>query len=176
MPTRLEWIYNFFNSPIIVIIWWIATVIMVIWFLYTIYLIIKWVLPVRYRLWIGLSKREIAIFADSKFDELSWVLIDSKIFSKRNIIKIELSNIKKANDISLLLVHRDYIKNNVNNILNIKNHSDALIIYAPQDEWFIDKNILAQLNLQSNCTIVNFRWRLLNDILVSMITTSYEKR
>jgi len=168
--------FDFFSSPVFVIIWWISTIILIGGLIYTIYLIFKWVLPVLYRLWIGLSKREIAIFAEDKYEGLKNILVDSNIFNEKNIIKIEKNEIKKSNGISILLVHWSSFKDNIDEILTEKKHSDWLIIYAPQEEWFIDKEDIKKLNWESNCIIVNFRWRLLNDILVSMITTSYEKR
>jgi len=56
------------------------------------------------------------------------------MFSEKNIEKIELSNIKKALEIPLILAHWNYVKNNVDDLLQVKKYTDALIIYAPQDE------------------------------------------
>ena len=64
----------------------------------------------------------------------------------------------------------------IDNILKIKDDSDALIIYAPQEEGLIDRSILEKINLERNSIVVNFRGRLLNDILTCMITTSYVKK
>ena len=50
-----------------------------------------------------------------------------------------------------------------------------MIIYAPQSEGFIDESVVNILNLQRNTIIVNLRGRLLNDTLVSMMTTSFKK-
>lgn len=172
----LESIYNFFNTPFFVIFWWISSIFIIIWVITTLVLVIRWVVPVLYRLWLWLSKRKIAIFAEEKFDELKNMLVDSNVFKENNVIKIWKSEIKKSNSISVLLVHWNSFKDNIDEIIAEKKYSDAIIIYAPQEEWFIDGENLKKLNLQSNCIIVNFKWRLLNDILVSMITTSYEKR
>lgn len=172
----MQFIIDFFNHPFFIIIGGITTFVAIVSTMYTIFLILKGVFPVWYRLGKGLSRREIAIFAEEEFESLKDTLIDSKIFSKKNIVKIDRKSIKKANSISLLLIHWKCFENEIDNILDIKEDSDALIIYAPQDEGFIEKEILKKLNLQRNTIIVNFRGRLLNDILTSMITTSYEKR
>ena len=148
----------------------------IIGILYTIYLIIKGVFPVWYRLGMGLSKRKIAIFAEEEFDNLSNILIDSNIFEKKNIVKIDKQSMRKAESITLLLVHWKCFEAEIDYILNIKSDSDALIVYAPQQEGRIDENNLEKINLERNSIIVNFRGRLLNDILTCMITTSYEKR
>jgi hypothetical protein len=172
----MEEIINFFNHPFFLIVGGITTIIAIVGFIYTMYLVIKGIFPVWYRLGMGLSKRKIAIFAEKEFNNLRDILVDSKIFEEKNIIQIYKESIKKAASISLLLVHWLCFENEIDKILEMKKDSDALIIYAPQDEGFIDKNILTKINLARNVVIVNFRGRLLNDILTSMMTTSYEKR
>ncbi|MCZ7604004.1 MAG: hypothetical protein M5R37_14165 [Melioribacteraceae bacterium] len=172
----MQVIIDFFNHPFFVIVGGITTIIAIIGFIYTIYLVIKGIFPVWYRLGMGLSKRKIAIFAEQEFNNLKDILIDSQIFEAKNIIKIDKQSIKKAESITLLLVHWKCFENEIEEILKMKKDSDALIIYAPQDEGFIDKTVLTKINLARNVIIVNFRGRLLNDILTSMMTTSYEKR
>ena len=55
-----------------------------------------------------------------------------------------------------------------------------MIVYFPN--FSLDKgnsipnNIKDKINNTSNTTVVNFRGRLLNDIITTLITTSYEKR
>ena len=171
--TALKELYNFFNHPFFVIVGGIATLVMIVTFFYSIILVIRGVFPVWYRLGKGLSKREIAIFENDEFDSLKCILVDSRIFKEKNIIKIEQNYIKKAESISLLLLHWKAFKDNIDNVLSIKKDSDALIIYAPQEEGLIDKSILTKINQERNCIVVNLRGRLLNDILSSMITTSY---
>lgn len=172
----MQFIIDFFNHPFFIIIGGISTFVVIISLMYIIFLTIKGVFPVWYRLGIGLSKRKIAIFAEEEFNSLKDILVDSKIFYDKNIVKIDKRSIKKADSISLLLIHWKCFENEIEDILEIKKDSDALIIYAPQDEGFIEREKLNKLNLQRNVIIVNFRGRLLNDILTSMITTSYEKR
>lgn len=167
---------DFFNHPFFIIVGGLATLFTIVAFFYTLYLVIAGVLPVWYRLGIGLSTREIAIFADDEYNSLKSLLVDSKIFKDKNIVKIDKNSIKKAEKTSLLLVHWKPFENEIENILRIKRDGDALIIYAPQDEGFINKEVLQRVNTERNVVIVNFRGRLLNDILTSMITTSYDKR
>jgi len=176
MEEIIKIIFDFFNHPFFVIVGGLSTLLAFLIAVYTLFLVIKGILPVWYRLGLGLSKRKIAIFAEKEFENLRDMLIDSKIFKTSNIFKIDKQSIKKANSITLFLIHWKSFNKEIDEILSMKNDSDALIIYAPQSEGFIDKDILERLNLERNTIIVNFRGRLLNDILTSMITTSYEKR
>lgn len=171
----LQQVVNFFNHPFFMIVGGLLSLVAVIGFFSTVYLMLKGIMPVWYKLGISLSKRKIAIFADEKFNELKDVLVDSGMFKEKNIIKIDMSSVKKAENISFYLLHYSFCKNRLNEIVSIKNDSDAMIVYAPQDEGFIDKEVLSQLNLHRNTIIVNLRGRLLNDVLVSMITTSFTK-
>ena len=55
-----------------------------------------------------------------------------------------------------------------------KNDSTALIVYAPVEFGDIPQKRMRQIGERRNVTVTNFRGRLLNDIVVSMITTSYD--
>ena len=153
----------------------LLSLVAVIGVLGTTYLVLKGVIPVWYKLGISLSKRKISIFAGEKFNELKDVLIDSGMFRTKNIVQIDKEAIKKAEKTSFYIIHYSFYKNNIDEIISLKKDSDAMIVYAPQDEGFIEQDILNKLNSQRNTIVVNFRGRLLNDILISMITTSFSK-
>ena len=72
-------ILTFFNHPFFIIMGGLATLIAIFGFIATIFLVIKGTLPVWYKLGLGLSRRKIAIFADTEFDNLKNLLIDSGI-------------------------------------------------------------------------------------------------
>ncbi len=173
----MQSIINFFNQPFFIIAWGIATLAVIIGLLYTTYLVFRGIIPVWYRLWFALSKRKIAIFASSEFESIKSMLVDSKIFEDENIIRININDLRKAEKETIFLVHWKDYKNNISTILSMKKDSTPLIVYAPQNEGRIEpQEVVDEINWHRNSVIVNFRGRLLNDILTSMITTSYEKR
>lgn len=172
----MQTVISFFNHPFFIIVGGVTTSLAIVGTIYAVYLVVKGVLPVWYRLGMGLSKRKIAIFAEEEYRNLKGMLIDSNLFTSKNIMKIDKQSIKKAEAITLLLVHWKCFEQEIDTILKIKRDSHALIIYAPQSEGLIGKNSLEKINSERNSIIVNFRGRLLNDILTSMMTTSYEKR
>ena len=115
----------------------------------------------------------IAVFASTEYESLKAMLVDSKIFKANNIIQICKDSLKKAERETLFLVHWKEYQGVINDIISIKKDTTALIVYAPQHEGRIeDPEILTKINSQRNSIIVNFRGRLLNDIIVSLITTS----
>lgn len=170
----METITEFFNGSFFVIFGGISTIITIILLAYGIFLWLKGILPIVIRLGKGLSGREIAIFADSNnFDSLKNLLVDSDIFKERNISHVDQKSFKKAEDISLMLVHWKSFEDQLDKILDIKKDTDALIIYAPHEDGKISPKNMKIINEHRNTLVVNFRGRLLNDILVSMMTTSY---
>ena len=172
----MDHVIAFFSNPFFIIFSGISTFIVLVTALYSIFLVSKGVLPVLWRLGYGLSRRKIAVFADSKFDDLKAMLVDSGLFKENNILKISKESIGKAEDISLLLMQWDAYKDVFQDILMIKNDLDALIVYAPQNEGLINDPDRDAINKQRNAMVVNFRGRLINDVLSCMMTTVYQKK
>ncbi len=77
---------------------------------------------------------------------------------------------------TLFLVFWPDWQDDIQEILNKKDDGVALIVYAPPDPntGQIPRDKTALLDSYRNTILVNFRGRLLNDIVASMITTSYK--
>ncbi|MFT4802728.1 MAG: hypothetical protein ACI93N_002509 [Flavobacteriaceae bacterium] len=170
-----ESILDFFSHPFFAIIGGVSTLIAVCLFFYGIYGILRGFLPVGIRLGKSLYNRKIAIYAESSFESLKSLMIDSGIFKAKNIIQIQKDSFKKGEEYSMMLVnHSDYSDTEIKSIISYKKDSDSLIIYAKPRS--VDIKILDKINENRNAIVVNFRGRLLNDIVTSMITTTYEKK
>jgi hypothetical protein len=172
----MQIIVDFFNHPVFIVLGGISTLITLVAVLYGIYLFVRGIFPVWFRLGTGLSKRKIAIFAEKEFDDLRDMLVESGLFQKENVIKIEKQSIKKAQRMTLFLMHWKSFEGEIEKILEMKKLETALIVYAPQSEGFIDKPMMERISQERNSIVVNLRGRLLNDILVSMITTGYKTK
>lgn len=133
----------------------------------------KGILPVLVRLGIGLAKRKIAIFANGEFSSLKNLLMDSNLFKEKNIIHIpSIKDIGSSTKATVYLVSWTDWQNNIDNILNKIEYGTALIIYAQPRT--IPDDQMKKLDQNRNVVVSNFRGRLLNDIVISMITTGYE--
>lgn len=135
-------------------------------------------IPVLLRLGNGLAKRKIALFAKGDhLTELRSLLIDSKIFSSKNIIEISsVQDLGRADQTSLFLVFWHDWEVDVDKILSKKNDQTALIVYAPRDLGDVPNTKRDQINEHRNSILTNFRGRLLNYLVSSMITTSYQQK
>lgn len=128
-----------------------------------------------YRLGKGISKRNIAVFADENFSKLESILLDCSLFSKNNIVQIHKDSIPNAGKEDIFLIHWGDFKDKIDAILPTIGKNTALIIYAPIETGRIDPENMTKIGNCRNSVVVNFKGRLLNDILTSLMTTSYER-
>jgi hypothetical protein len=144
---------------------------------YGVWLLARGIAPVLIRLGNGLARRKIAIFAKGDAAEsLKGLLQDSKLFKNSNLICVRTEgDLGKAEPASVYLVHWPDWSHNIDQILNSKNDKTALVVYAPPGNP-VPIDVMARINGFRNATLVNLRGRLMNDVVLSLITTSYEKK
>lgn len=162
------------NHPLFTIIGAATTVLIFCGFVYRIACWIFCVTPIAFRFGIALQKRKVAIFGDAvAFNILKNCLIDSKIFKSKNIIHVPLDNIDKAKNKTIFLVDWSSFGENIENIFAArKNDQVPIVIFAKPASITQDKMI--EIENRTNTVVVNYRGRLMNDILTSLVTTSYE--
>lgn len=161
--TALDWLG--YASTIIVIISFILG-------------LIAWatgIFPAVIRLGNGFAKRKIAIFAKGDhLISLNSLLTDSKLFKTKNVINISTANdFGRSEQATLFLVFWHDWQDKIDDILRHKSDGTALIVYAPTELPRIPTDEMNKLDEKRNVTVANFRGRLLNDIVVSMIATDY---
>ena len=178
----LETIYQIFNNPFFVIVGGLFTIFAVTTILLTLIFGILGITPLLWRLGYGRWFRKIAIVAnDNTYNNLRKDLIDSGIFRKKNISQISSKFLTEIKDHDLMLVHyQSFNENQIEEILNNKKSKAGMVFYypgfSPKEGKVIPDAIRDKISDKENTTIVNFRGRLLNDIITTLITTSYEKR
>lgn len=145
---------------------------------YGFYLWCAGIFPVLLRLGNGLARRRIAIFAKGdNLTSIKGLLLDSKLFKEKNIRVVTQSNNMEASaDASVYIVYWPDWSADISAILERKPDSCALIVYQPYDQGRIPDDQMKMLDGKRHTAVTNFRGRLLNDIVTSMITTSYEKK
>ncbi len=167
-------IASFFNNPFFIIIGGLTVAISALGILYSCACWSLGISPIIFRLGFALWKRRIAIFSDAeKFQSLKSTLLDSNVFKEKKIVHIQLDNIEKARNETIYLVDWETFGAKIEQVFQARyNHQTAVIIFAkPQS---IPNEEMADIANRPNTVIVNFKGRLLNDILTSLVTTSYE--
>lgn len=138
---------------------------------------VRGIFPALLRLGNGLAVRKIAVFAKGdNMSSLTSLLLDSKLFRAGNIYEIrKMEDIGRAESLTMFLVDWHDWSTDIDEILNKKSDDCALIVYAPYAQDSIPADQMAKLDRKRHTTVTNFRGRLLNDIVTSMITTGYER-
>jgi hypothetical protein len=167
-------IIDFFNHPIFIIIGGLTVITATVGIVYRIVCIILGVSPLVFRIGKAVWLRKIAIIGSTEaYSSLKDTITDTNIFKKKNVVYIALDNIDKIKEQTILLVDWETSSNQIDHIFHArKNHNTAIIIYAKAGTIPHDK--MAEIANKSNTVVVNFKGRLLNDILNSLITTSFE--
>ena len=168
-------ITNFYNHPLFIIVGGLTVTLGVLGFLYKVICWVFGITPLVFRLGVALWKRRVAIFGSAEaFESINASLLDSNIFKKKNIVHISSDNIDKAKDETIFLVDWETFGDKIEQVFSArKNHQTAIVIYAKPASIPQDK--MSDIANRANTVVVNFRGRLLNDILTSLITTSYDR-
>jgi len=163
-------------TDFLTIVGWIDAAFIVGGLLYGFYLWVSGIGPVLLRLGNGLARRKIAIFAKGdNLTSLNRLLADSKLFPAKNILEVPSErDLECAKDASLYLVYWPDWQDHIHEVLRRKPDECALLVYQPYDKGRIAEDLMKQLDGKRHTAVTNFRGRLLNDIVTSIITTSYE--
>lgn len=159
----------------------ITTVFAVGLFIFT---IISWVLgiyPIFLRFGFGRWRRKIAIVAnDDAFSSLKEDLVDTGIFRGKNIYQVRRDSISKIKEATIALVHyHSFTEDEIKVILSNKKYNAGFIFYFPEfsaPTKVISPEIMNEINKHQFTTVVNMRGRLMNDIVITLLSTGYEKR
>lgn len=155
----------------------IETLFLLVSFIYAFYLWSTGALPVLLRIGNGLAKRKIALFASGdNVTSLKTLLTDSGLFHDKNILVINREeDLGRAEEASVYLVHWHDSASYVNEILRTKRNECPMIVYSPYNMPRIPDEQMVNLDGKRHTAVTQFRGRLLNDIVTSIITTSYER-
>lgn len=146
-------------------------------------LVLGWLLgisPLLYRLGLGRWLRKISIVANSdNFTALKADMVDSGVFRERNINHISgqhLSKVKEAN--LLLLDYGSFTEQQVKTVISNKPSDAGMVVYFPgfSQTNRIPDDIAKLINNEPHTVLVNFRGRLINDVLTTLLSTSYAKK
>lgn len=139
------------------------------------------VFPLFWRLGFGRWSRKIDIAADNaNFNSLKSDLLETGIFREKNMRQVCNTCISKAKNSGLLLVHyQSFSADQIKTLLSCKKPNAGYIFYFPEFNPATNKipdDIRDLINNEQFTTVVNFRGRLINDIMTTLLSTSYDKR
>lgn len=130
------------------------------------------------RLGLGRWYRKVTIVSDgSGGEKLKKDLVDSGVFREKNIQVIGESSLSDVKTADLILL--DYWslapQKALTAIENKQNHA-GLVVYSPMKKGRIADEVTKRMNDEPFTTLVQMRGRLVNDLLVTLMSTSYDKK
>lgn len=130
------------------------------------------------RLGLGRWYRKVTILSDvDNGQSLKKDLIDSGVFREKNIKLIGESNISDIKSADLVLLDYWSIspEKALSAISNKQKHA-GLVVYSPMKKGRIEDEVTARINDEPFTTLVQMRGRLVNDLLITLMSTSYDKK
>lgn len=145
--------------------------------------VLSWLLgisPLLYRLGLGRWRRQISIAANAdNYSALKADMVDSGVFRDKNINHIDKQGLSKVKDANLMLVdYGSFTEQQIKTIIGNKQSSAGMVVYFPgfSPTNRIPDDIAKLINNEPHTVLVNFRGRLINDIITTLLSTSYEKK
>lgn len=130
-----------------------------------------------WRFGLALYGKKIMIVAnDEDYHDLEEDLSDSGLIKRRNIQRVSDKHISKVKDALLLIVVYGYLnKDDFREIINRKSSRCGLIVHCPPEKGRINDDEMKLLSKTAFTALCNFRGRLVNDVLLMMLSTSFKK-
>lgn len=130
------------------------------------------------RLGLGRWYRKVTIVSNEECGKLlKKDLRDSGVFREKNIKLIGESNISDIKSADLVLLDYWSIspEKALSAISNKQKHA-GLVVYSPMKKGRIEDEVTERINDEPFTTLVQMRGRLVNDLLITLMSTSYDKK
>lgn len=170
------YVAEFFNHPLFAIFGGIGSVLVILGFAYKVISIFFGVMPIAIRLGYGLWKRKIAVISDAdRYSKLAHSLKSSNLFAEKNIQHVPVNTLESLSNANLFLVDWETAGHIVEEIFQ-RRTSDQVPIVIVAKPSSIPPEVMNSIANRPNTVVVNFLGRLLNDVLTSLMTTSYDTK
>lgn len=158
----------------------ITTLIAVLTFFAAVIALILGISPLLFRLGLGRWRRKITVLSNSdSFASLRDDLVSSGVFRANNINHVTNKSLAQVSECNLLLVdYGSFTDEQMKTIIKNKKSSAGMIVYFPDFSPTnrVPDDVMKLINDEPHSVLVNFRGRLINDILITLLSTSYDKR
>lgn len=131
------------------------------------------------RLGLGRWYRKVLIVSDaSNGESLKDDLVSSGVFREKNIRVVGENHVSEVKNYDLILLDYWAIEDTEKSLTAIKNKRShaGLVVYSPMKKGRIADKVTERINDEPFTTLVNMRGRLVNDLLITLMSTSYDKK
>lgn len=125
---------------------------------------------------LALFAKKIAIIAGlDDFNDIRKDLVNSGLIKTRNIQHVTNKHLDEAQSALLMIIVHEYLSNEeFNAVVRGKKPQCGLIVYCPPEKGRIDEQGMKLLSMISFTALCNFRGRMVNDVLLMMLSTSFK--
>lgn len=133
--------------------------------------------PAAWRFGLALYGKKIYVFSNAdEYEDVKHDLVDSGLIKGKNIKRISDKQIGKAREALLLIVVYGYLNDeDFRTVVSSKRQRCGLIVYCPPGGIRIENETMEYLNKSPFTALCNFRGRMVNDVLLMMLSTSFKK-
>lgn len=129
------------------------------------------------RLGLGRWYRKILIISTNDGGQcLKRDLVDSGVFREKNITVATDNNLADVKNSDLILYDYWKLPEYISDVLRNKQKEAGLVVYSPANNQRMPTDAVEMINKEPFTVLVNMRGRLVNDILVTLMSTSYDKK
>lgn len=130
------------------------------------------------RFGLALFGKQIKVVANMEdYEAIRHDLIGSGLIKEKNIMRIGKQNLSDLRDAFMIIVSSDYLPNDeYGRVVNEKSSRCGLIVYSPPEKDRLSPEKMLQLNSTPFSTLCNFRGRLVNDVLLMMLSTAFKEK
>ena len=129
------------------------------------------------RLGLGRWYRKILIISTNDGGQtLKKDLVDSGVFREKNVTIANDNSLADIKDSDLILYDYWKLPGCIDEVLRNKQKRAGLIVYSPANNQRMSADVVEMVNKEPFTVLVNMRGRLVNDILITLMSTSYDKK
>lgn len=131
-----------------------------------------------WRFGLALFGKKILVVADGEdFNYIREDLIDSGLIKSRNIEHVSNKHLEKTHDALLLIVvYGSLVSEDFRDVVKTKSSRCGLIVYCPPEKGHIEPQEMKLLSGSPFTALCNFRGRMVNDVLLMMLSTSFKRK
>lgn len=171
----MKLVVEFFSHPLFSIVGGVFTIVAVIGLMLAIGCWVFDVTPIAIRFGRAIRNRSTAVFASTEgFATVREALCRSRIFKDKNIAHIGADNVEAGADHTLFIVDWDSFSNQIDAVFTLRRSANIPVVILAKPRAISDE-LMERIANHPSTIVVNFRGRLVNDILTLMVTTSYAR-
>jgi len=162
------------------IIGYISTGVSVFWVIVGVVVCVRYLIPVAKRFGLGMWRRQIAIVSDNSTlaESLKIDLASTGILRRKNIVTIPRLNVKDLPKWSVVVIDCECFDSDelLDDFIRRMDVSIGVVLYCRAGRKRLSDDLMNEINGSSRVILTNFRGRLVNDVIASLVSTPYEEK